>query len=460
MAGSISVLGLGSGLNLQDILDQMRQIDEAPIKGMEEEKDRLNEQLAEFDKLNSDMFDLKSKVMDLGLQSTYLKRSVSSSNEDVVTATVSDGASVGNVDLTVVRLAKISSWGGDSVSSEDYVVNSSGADETLRLHVGTGDVVSITVPDGTTLSGLAELINDAEDNPGVTARVVDTGDATNPYRLMLTADDYGEDNRIYIDQQLGGYSLSELQGAGGASLNAEMVVNGLTYQRSTNSGITDVIPGVTLNLKDVGTSTISVTEDHSNVKEAIMDMVEGLNDIVQQLAEDTGYDEEGNPAVLTGVTSAKALRSQLIDLFSAEVDIQGNDIQTLFSLGLEFDREGNITIDEATLDKALSDNFSEVRQFFLGDEDNGIQGFADTVNDRLREMTNPSTGIWATEKSAAQAKIDRIDQQIEATKSRLDRKYELLSQQFAALDSFMSEMQSMSDYLAQQFAALSGKQNQ
>ncbi len=460
MAGSISVLGLGSGLQLQDILDQMREVDEAPLKTLEDQKSRLNDQLTEFDELNSAMFDLKDKVMTLGLQSSYIKRQVSSSNEDVITASVSDGASVGSVDVTVVRLARASSWVGDAVSSEDFVVNSTGGDETLTIHVGDGAPIDITVPDQTTLSGLADLINDAADNPGVTARVVDTGDASNPYRLMLTADQYGEEHRIYIDNQLSGYTISELQGAGGASLNAELVVDGLTYERSSNTGITDIIPGVTLDINDVGTATISVSEDHSDLKQTIMDMVEGLNDIVNKLTQDSQYDEDGNPGLLTGVSSAISVKSELISLFSTEVEITGNDISTLYDLGLEFDRNGNITIDETKLDQALSDDFDAVKKFFLGDEENGVTGFADTVNDRLREMTSASTGIWATEKNAAQNRIDRIDAQIESTKERLDRKYELLSRQFAELDKFMSAMQSMSDYLTQQFNALTPKSSQ
>ncbi len=457
MAGSISVLGLGSGLKLQDILDQMRKVDEAPLKGLQDQKSRLNDQLTEFDKLNSAMFDLKDKVMSLGLQSTYIKRTVTSSDEGVVTAQVEEGAAVGSVDLTVVQLAKSSSWMGAAVNSKDFVVNSTGGDETLTLHVGSGAPVNITVPDQTTLSGLADLINNASDNPGVTARVVDTGDATNPYRLMLTANDYGEDHRIYVDQQLSGYQLTELQGAGGADLNAQVVVDGLTYERSANSGITDIIPGVTLDLKGAGSATISVADDHSDLKQTIMDMVKGLNDLIHEIDSDTGYDADGKPRLLTDVTSVAAVKAQLVDLFSTPVKIQGSSVTTLYDLGLQFDRNGNITVDEATLDNALSQHFDDVKSFFLGDSDKGVKGFSDIVNDRLREMTNPSTGIWATEKNSAKARMDRIDQEISSTKERLDRKYALLAQQFAQLDEFMNSMQSMSNYLTQQFNALTPK---
>ena len=42
------------------------------------------------------------------------------------------------------------------------------------------------------------------------------------------------------------------------------------------------------------------------------------------------------------------------------------------------------------------------------------------------------------------------------TERRLDKKYEILTKQYVELDTYLSEMSSMSDYLTQTFAAITG----
>ncbi|PIE62800.1 MAG: hypothetical protein CSA25_03390 [Desulfobacter postgatei] len=86
--------------------------------------------------------------------------------------------------------------------------------EALSFTVGDGEVFTISMPAETSLQGFAERINEAEDNPGVTATVIYTGTGDNPYQLVLEADASGEDNRIAIIKQPGGLGLSQSNGEG------------------------------------------------------------------------------------------------------------------------------------------------------------------------------------------------------------------------------------------------------
>lgn len=456
MAGSISVLGLGSGLQLQDILDQLREADEAPLKTLESKKETLNEQITQFNQLNQDLLDIKSVALDLSLESPYIARTITVSNESVVTATVSDGAVVGQYSITVSRLAKNSSWQGPGLDASDSVVNDTGATETFSYHLGSsGDVISLEVPDQTTLEGLAKLINEDANNPGVTATVINDGDPTTPYKLVLRADNSGEDNRIYIDSQLSGYTLTEVVGAGGDSLDAELNVDGITYKRASNTNITDIFSGVTMNLVDSGNTTISVESDIKSLKEKILDLVDKANTFIDNVKSETGYDEDNEPQLFTFNSTIRGLPSRLFDLFSTEIDVDGS-ITSLYDLGFTLNSDGKFEIDESKLDTALQEHFDDVKLFLVGDAENNVDGLASVINDTLRDWTNASTGILATEEQNASSAIDRIDSQIEATKARLDRKYEILARQFAELDNFMNNMNAMSDYLTQQFNAISG----
>lgn len=568
MVGTISTLGLGSGLDLQDILDQMREIDEGPIERLRTKKGRLETQLTEFDEINQSILNIKSHARELGFASTFLARSVTVGNDDVLNAKVSDGATVGSKQITVNSLASISSWQASrGVESKTTVINSTGLDQTLTFRLGEGNPVSIIVPDGTTIGDLASLINNADDNPGIAANIIDDGSEGTPYYLALQSDKSGESNRIRIDAQIDGYRLDDLQpvksswnGAGvenpgdgiaddndtfsyrvgngdlvtlngtdgatlyqiaelinndvnnpgvtatvindgsaivpyglilesdvenesgrivvednlsgykltehhgadeaslGPKLDTEIVVDSITYHREHSTNITDILSGVTLDLKETGVTSLEVKSNSDPVREHIINLVEAFNTTIEKLREDTGYDKDGEKNILTEVGSARNLIYRLQDLVSTQMKTQGT-IRSLFDLGISIERDGTITVDETKLDSILADSPDNIKEFFQGDGTTVFTGFADIVNDTLGQLSGPATGIMATEKTSAQQRINRLDRQIENDVERLDRRYEILAQQFIQLDSFMRNMQSMSSYLTIQFEALSGDRN-
>ncbi len=58
-------------------------------------------------------------------------------------------------------------------------------------------------------------------------------------------------------------------------------------------------------------------------------------------------------------------------------------------------------------------------------------------------------------KTTAKESIRNLELTIEADTARLDKKYELLTNQFIQLDVYMSQMKSLGEYLAGQFDSLS-----
>ncbi len=453
MAGTISSLGLGSNLGLQNILDQLRKADEAPLEGLKAKQNALKQQINAFDALNQGLMQAKSHAMTLTLDSTYIARGITSSDEKTVTASVSDGAAIGTRSIEVTRLATASSWEGANVAASDTKVNTSGTNQTFSYSIGA-TTRNLTVANNTTLQGLADLINNDTGNPGVTAKLVNDGSAT-PYKLILTAKNTGEGNRITVTNQLSGYALTEKNGASGASLNAAINIDGVTYQRQTNDGITDILSGITLNLKGMGTASITVNQDNSKMVDALKGMVNKLNDVITSSKSQAGYDKDGKPNLLQGIAAVRTMGYDMIHLLSTQVKT-GGAITSLYDLGLEVNKDGTISLNETTLNKAISEHSNDVRLFLEGDSTKDITGLAQTVNDRLRVMTRPITGTLASEQTAAQERISRIDAQISSTTARLDKKYDILAKQFAELDKFTNSMTSLSTYLTSQFKALSG----
>jgi len=450
MVGSISTLGIGSGMKLQDIIDQLREVDQAVIDRKKTEVTDLESQLEEFTTIKNKLLDMKSLALDLSLEGTYISRSVTSSNEDAISATVTDGATVQSMSVTVDRLAGKSTWESTSgMAAADSVVTA--VEISIGYTMGS-TAITLTIPAGTTLSGLVDLINDDPDNPGITASVIDKGSGATPFHLVLQADNTGESSRI---SALSGLVMTEMQGAVAGSLNSQMNVGGITYYRQNNT-ISDVLAGVTLNLKGIGTSTVAAAKNDDSLTEKIKGLVTAYNDVVSEIRSKSAYDEATEEfGILTGTTVPDLvfdLQTLMTTTINADPD---GEVTSFFDLGMEFNRDGTITIDEDLLAQAITDNPEGVEAFFLGDEDQEIVGFADTINDRLRTLTIGS-GQLDAETTVVETRITDLESLIEKETERLDKKYELLTQQFIELDRYMKQMTTMSDYLTGQFAALSG----
>ena len=305
---------------------------------------------------------------------------------------------------------------------------------------------------------MADLINKAPDNPGVTAAVVNSGTGATPFSLAFTANKTGEDSRISIATPLTDLSLTERQGIGGASLNASLKVDGVTYERQSNAGITDVLQGVTLNLKGTGSTSFQITSDTSSIADSVKGLVKSFQDAIQEVKTQTAYDGQTSTfGPLARSSALQSLSGELSQLLGTKVNT-GGAVTSLFDLGLQFNRDGSLTLNEDTLTKALADHPDDIKTLFAGKT--GVIGLGTLLTDRLSNLTQPAAGAIATEKQATQEQIDRLDTNITSTKARLDKRYDTLARQFAALDKYAARMQQQGDFLTNTINSLNNtKQN-
>jgi flagellar hook-associated protein 2 len=561
--GSITSLGIGSGLDLQNILDQLKEVDTARLTVKENKKTELQGKVDAYNTVNAKLFSIKSDALNLSLGSNFLNNSVSVTDEDVISATVGDGHAESSYSVDVTRKAQRNSWQSAAVASKsdimfaepvsgitdhdttpvttqpetltfyygavgeeqqidvslatgltfteiaDEINNSSNNkdgegnqlvkasfvlgdndDYFIRLSAVSGgdsadseitvagfdwiaadttiaiaqddSTMYLSVAPGTTYEGTANLINDSKNNPGVTAAMIDNGDATNPYQLTLTSNNTGEDARLSLTNLAG---LTEVTGAGAASLNAEFTVNGISYNRQSNTAIKDVITGVTFDLKNNGESTLNIEVSMGSVKKDIMSMVEGFNNLISYIrgtetetsdadTKDETKEDDTNP--LEGSSSANRIVYQLQSLLTTVLDLD-TDYTSLTDLGLKISG-GTISIDEDALDKAIAADPDALKALFTGDSDKEITGLADIINDALTDMVS-TTGIASTEIDQAKATITRIDEDIETETERLTRKYDTMAREFARLDSYISQLNAEGNALSSMINAFSDASN-
>lgn len=453
MVGSISTLGVGSGLDLQNILDQLKEADSIPIKQKEAKQLSYKDKIEKFDSLQSKLLKAKDDALDLSLQSTYMGRSSTLSDSSVLNVDTTDGADLGSYHIKVNSLAQKSSWKSDTgVASRDALVNDTGSAETFTYEVN-GKSTSVNVESGTSIAALAALINGDSNNPGVTASVIQDGSGSNSYKLLLQSSTMGESGRVTITQQLTSHNLGEETGSGGANLDAEVEIEGVAYSRGTNS-IDDLIIGTTINLQKTGETTLTNKTDTTEIGDKLKSFVENLKDVLSEIESNSSFDTASNTkGAFYDVSSLRTFKSQLLNDVVTPLDLSGS-ITSFVDLGIEYTRDGDVTLDEDKLNSAIESNFEDVKTFLLGDSTKGITGWADTVNERLRSATSAANGIIYVEKNAAQTMYDKLATQISSDQSRLDKRYEIMTKQFLELDKYMSSMNSMSSYLTQQIESL------
>ena len=160
-----------------------------------------------------------------------------------MTATTS--AAAGRHDIDVTSLAKSQRTVSSGFASPTASLNS-GMAMSYSLSIGTGAsavTTSIDLADGQdNLRGLADAINAA--NKGVTAQIVNTGDATNPYKLVLLGQT-GAANTFTLSPSK--YSMGGVQGAddtlgGGSTVSLRVTLANGTV--TTLSGVTNTPNGI------------------------------------------------------------------------------------------------------------------------------------------------------------------------------------------------------------------------
>ncbi len=219
--GSITSLGVGSGFELQDILEKLRTADEFAVNLKKTEQTKLTEQVTEFDSINAKLIQLKSSALSLSLKSNFMERTAKISDEDIAGASVVSGTLLSNYNLDVKQLASKSSFQSIGVEEQDsdmYAAPTTSIDSNSAPAVTIETPLSFTIGQGTeqksitlniaanaSLSDISEAINkeatnlDENGTSYVTASI-ETGDDGSYIRLTSTKNNSLINNQILVSQ--------------------------------------------------------------------------------------------------------------------------------------------------------------------------------------------------------------------------------------------------------------------
>ncbi len=274
---AISSLGIGSGTLTSSVIDQLKAADVSQtITPITKQQQKISTKQSSLGELTALLSSLQSATSDLGTDTAYLKRTGTSSST-AVKITVDDGAQVQNSTINVSQLAQ-----NDVIQSSGFASNSSVVtlkQGTLTVNLGTTSSYQIKVNTGTTLDQLAQMIND--DTSGtVTASILNTGQATNPYKLILKSVSSGSTNAISVSEDglsspLGlatpSVSGSSTPSTSSGSVSAgDIKINGVSIGAfSTSSSDANVNASVIvshINLQSATTGVTALTDTSGKIK--------------------------------------------------------------------------------------------------------------------------------------------------------------------------------------------------
>ncbi len=339
-----------------------------------------------------------------------------------------------------------------------YQAASKGAGAAQLAYTAQG--ASLTVAATNSLNAIASAINSATYAEGnaVTASVVDR-------QLVLAAKDTGTAHTIAAADTSGSalQSLGVLTGAGAfknemqTALNAAFTVNTLSVTRSKNTGLDDVITGVTLNLAaDAAgqTATLSVSRDNAAVRtkvETLLTQINGVTGYLQLKTAVTGRGSDRTAATYTRGALADdfaygSLRTDLVtDLTGRVAGLPAGSPLSLaeIGVGLNDNLEAGIT-DSSKFETALTNNASGVKAL--------LAAVADKVNTRLDRFTNSSSGALSLSQKSVGEEVSSIDERITQMNKALAERQSALRTEFAVL-----QAQIMNNiYLQQQLSSFGG----
>ncbi|EAJ9382525.1 flagellar filament capping protein FliD [Campylobacter upsaliensis] len=423
--GTLSSLGFASGVLTQETIDKLKKAEEAgrvePYKKKVEENAAKQKDLTE---IKTKLLAFQTAVSSLGDATAFAARKVSSSIKDNPAASLSADAGVAlqSMKVNVTQLAEKDVYQSKALATDTGLVNANLKNEVKLTFFQNGKEYTVTIDKTTTYKDLADKISTASDG-NIVAKIINTGEKPDGYRLSLTSKETGEENAISfypgsketttqpdgttkteykenqeakeifknlgwelddsnkptdIDKNKKGYGIKDQTNHLKKAQNAEFTMDGIKMVRPSNT-ITDIGVGLTLTLNKTGEVNFEVQQDTEAVTKAMEDLVNAYNDLVANLNASTDFNSEtGMKGTLQGVSEVNSIRSTLISALFDSVPVEGvvkdkngNDMNATVMLsmqdfGLKISESGNLSFIKSDFEKKMKEDISFAEGFFAG----------------------------------------------------------------------------------------------
>lgn len=342
-----------------------------------------------------------------------------------------------------------------SVSSK-LTADDSGFNDKIKEGTFTIGDATFTITKDTTLSSLISEINsndkaqayaywdDASGKLSITSKKegasyinIEAGTSNFTDVMGFTTSEYDGNGNIVSSKMLTG--TQEL------GQNAIFSINGTTMTSTSNTVTSDIsrMEGITLTLKrantdDDGNTTLKVSQDTSQLKEAVKAFVTAYNETIAKVDEVTA-----NGADLHGETSLTSL-TRTLKSYATSSNANNGTYKLLSEIGIKTaSADGNnlasntyeLSLDEDKLMKALEENPDSVKSILAGET-----GVLAMMEDTIEQSLKASVGFFDVKTSTLDSDISKMEDKIKKKnssittyKSQLEAKFQKMEQTIASM---------------------------
>lgn len=512
MSQPLRISGLASGIDIDSMVQQLMQAARAPVDKLKQQKQLLQWEQEDYRDINKSLVSLRNSIFTAKLQSTYLAKKATSSNESALTVTATSAAE-GIYQVDIAQLAT-----GVSIISSTQVNEETNSDGTIKklaeqfpglTFSGTDHTITFTLlgakdstgvyqtktftfnADTQTIYDVVAAINSSSlgikasyDNVNNRFLLTSSGTGANQY-IKLSDDSSGLFTQLHLTEN------NSLTTTGFSGQDAIVKVydssgNPVTYNMPSNSFS---LLGLSFNLKAPAAGiTISVTKDIDTVVNNIKNFVNAYNDVLDKinakLSEKRYYDyppltddqkkamsaddiklweEKARSGLLKNDFVLDDIAANMRSTMASIVSGLTTKYNNLSAIGITTSSDymsegGKLYIDETKLRQAIETDMSGVMDLFTKtadatDQKGLAQRLYDVVNNAIQTISSRA-GSDAVSNLADQSyigqRLKEIDANISDWEDRLNQLEDRYYSQFTAMEQAINQMNAQSLWLSQQ----------
>ncbi len=438
MAGEIYFNNLSGKFDWGSIIDQIIKIKSLPIQRLSKEAQQIQAKQSATQKLLDAVKGLSKVFENLTVDNLFKGKRAESSDSSVLTATASENTPNVALNVDVLKLAQkealATTFGvndiNDTISWDSF---------TLGYNLGNYQYEYFTVDAGS--GKLQDLVNAINEKAG--SRIVASifYDGTS-YKLMLSEKDEKtssfetttDGSTVYTTifyatpfvingQQAGAIVLQNAQ-------NAQIRIGNTTIT-STSNTFENLITGLNVEVKKVGSATIRVSDDYSKVVDFFNNFVKNYNAVISQINQLTAKD-----AIFQGDYSIVGIKTELSRMLD---DPFAYDLVSI-------KEDGTLEANTSNINSLASSNPQRLREIISRLKDT-MGPYVLGTSIALQNFTNDY-----------QSRLDQINTMAQKLGEQLVKEEQRLRQEYAKVEAFINRSQEIMARLQSFIVSLSEMQ--
>jgi len=493
-------------MDIDTIVSDMMKAESVTLDKLEQQKQILEWQQEDYRSLNTALYTFKDTAFSTKLESTFNQKGAVSSNTAIAGVTAGANATEGTYAITVNSLAT----GVIKGSTTELANEKDASGNTITLYnqfteLGVRGLLStdnITV----NINGTALEFDLDQDTIGTVVSKINNADLgvkasydSDLNRFFLTTTTTGTDSQIIISADTANFfsngsnsSILKLNVDEGLSYNGQNASidfgDAIGLESSTN---TITVNGLTLNLKDEGSSNITVTRDIEAIVDSIKKFVDSYNQTLstlyskvkeerdrdytpltdaqkEEMSDDEieKWEKEARSGLLRNDTLLQNVISNFRGAMSRVIENVDGQYNLLSQIGIatqSYTDNGKLYIDETALREALAKDPDGVKELFANsssiDDEKGIayQLYDIAANGikYISDKAGSSSSFSTVDNSYIGKRLTAMEQEIEDWEEKLADIEERYYKKFTTMETLINKMNTQSSWLTSQFATSS-----